>query len=148
MTHGCSPFAKTRRNLTPLDIVTAHTVMPGREDVATLLEQAMRGEGWEGGRMEERRRSLDAHMKRRQVQLDIRTDIGKLLDLNPKWWGPQNDLDYSSSESDDEDEEEESLYVRSSRLHDVPSAQSGVADTTGGLRFHARFLARPPASNL
>ncbi|KAL1754670.1 DIL domain-containing protein [Schizophyllum commune] len=111
MTHGCSPFAKTRRNLTPLDIVTAHTVMPGREDVATLLEQAMRVEGWEGGRMEERRRSLDAHMKRRQVQLDIRTDIGKLLDLNPKWWGPQNDLDYSSSESDDEDEEEESLYT-------------------------------------
>lgn len=111
MTHGCSPFATTRRKLTPLDIVTAHTVLPGREDVAFLLEAAMKGEGWEGGRMEARRRSLDAHMKRQQAQTDIRTDIGKLLELNPKWWGPQADLDYSSSESDDEDDEEDALYT-------------------------------------
>jgi hypothetical protein len=48
MTHGCSPFDVTKRNLTPLDIVTAHSLLPGREIVALILEESMRGEGWSG----------------------------------------------------------------------------------------------------
>ncbi|KAG5722125.1 hypothetical protein E4T56_gene3764, partial [Termitomyces sp. T112] len=51
MTHGCSPCAVTRRGLTPLDVVTAHSTLPGRGDVALLLEESMRSEGWIGGRM-------------------------------------------------------------------------------------------------
>jgi len=59
MTHGCSPFALTKRNLTPLDLVTAHSTVPGREDVAFLLEEAMKSEGWEGSRMNRRRRLVE-----------------------------------------------------------------------------------------
>lgn len=113
MTHGCSPFALTRRNLTPLDIVTAHSIIPGRDDVALLLEEAMRGEGWTGGRMEEKRHLLETRRKRKGKRRDVQNDIGRVLGVNPKWWGTE--ADYSSSDSDSEDEieeEPESLYVR------------------------------------
>ena len=58
LTHGSAPLTVTRRQLTALDIVTAHSTVPGREDVALLLEEAMREAGWKGGRMEEQRRVL------------------------------------------------------------------------------------------
>ncbi|KAJ7487517.1 DIL domain-containing protein [Mycena galericulata] len=109
MTHGCSPFAVTRRNLTPLDIVTAHSILPGRDDVALLLEEAMRGEGWTGGRMEQKRRLFDERRRRREKQRSIRDSIGKTLGVNPKWWG---DSDYSSSDSESGDEEvDEDVYT-------------------------------------
>jgi hypothetical protein len=110
MTHGCSPFDVTRRNLTPLDIVTAHSVLPGREDVALLLEEAMRGEGWTGGKMEERRRLLDERRRRREKQRAIRDTVGRTLGVNSKWWGDQSDFLDSDSESDDE-EVDEDVYV-------------------------------------
>ncbi|KAJ6621651.1 DIL domain-containing protein [Mycena sp. CBHHK59/15] len=106
MTHGCSPFAVTRRNLTPLDIVTAHSILPGRDDVALLLEEAMRGEGWTGGKMEERRRLLDERRRRQEKQTIIRESVGKTLGVNPKWWG---DADLSSSDSESGDEEVDDL---------------------------------------
>ncbi|KAH9974958.1 hypothetical protein BGW80DRAFT_1457911 [Lactifluus volemus] len=62
LTHGCSPFSQTRLGLTPLDIVTAHSTMPGRQDVSILLGEAMRGEGWTGGRMEEQRRQEERRL--------------------------------------------------------------------------------------
>ena len=62
LTHGCSPFTQTRRHLTALDIVTAHSILPGREDVRLLLEEAMREQGWTGGRMEERRKVLSRNL--------------------------------------------------------------------------------------
>ncbi|KAJ7783698.1 DIL domain-containing protein [Mycena maculata] len=109
MTHGCSPFAVTRRNLTPLDIVTAHSIMPGRDDVALLLEEAMRGEGWTGGKMEQKRRLFDERRRRREKQRSIRDTIGQTLGVNPKWWG---DVDYSSSDSESGDEEaDEDVYT-------------------------------------
>ncbi|KAJ6575026.1 DIL domain-containing protein [Mycena capillaripes] len=103
MTHGCSPFAVTRRNLTPLDIVTAHSVLPGREDVALLLEEAMRGEGWTGGKMEARRRLLDERRRRREKQRAVRDTVGRTLGVNSKWWGSDSDLSSSDSESGDEE---------------------------------------------
>ncbi|KAJ7932480.1 DIL domain-containing protein [Mycena leptocephala] len=112
MTHGCSPFDVTRRNLTPLDIVTAHSVLPGREDVALLLEEAMRGEGWTGGKMEERRRLLDERRRRREKQRAIRDTVGRTLGVNSKWWGDQSDFLDSDSESDDE-EVDEDVYTPS-----------------------------------
>ena len=111
MTHGCSPFAATRRNLTPLDIVTAHSVLPGRHDVALLLEEAMRGEGWTGGRMEHKRRISEQRVKRKGKQKEVRDDISKAFGLNPTWWGPDSDSD--SSDYDDEDEDD-GIYVRAS----------------------------------
>ncbi|KAF8168194.1 DIL domain-containing protein [Crassisporium funariophilum] len=104
MTHGCSPFALTARKLTPLDIVTAHSMMPGKEDIALLLEESMRGQGWTGGRMEQKRRLFEQRMKRKWKQKEIREDVGKVLEVSPEWWGKNSD----SSESDpDEDDEEE-----------------------------------------
>jgi len=103
MTHGCSPFAVTNRSLTPLDIVTAHSVVPGREDVALLLEEAMRGQGWEGGRMEQSRRSFDLKMKKKGKHKEVRERVTKILDMEPSWWG-QNSDDEEDDSDDDEDE--------------------------------------------
>lgn len=112
MTHGCSPFAVTRRNLTPLDVVTAHSILPGRDDVALLLEEAMRGEGWTGGRMEQKRRLSEQRMKRKGRQKEVRDDIGKVLGVSSTWWGPESDPQSSDSESDGEgDDDDESIYV-------------------------------------
>jgi hypothetical protein len=109
MTHGCSLFAVTRRNLTPLDIVTAHSTIPGREDVALLLEEAMRGEGWSSGKKEARRRLVDDRIKRKGKQRDIRDGVARALGVNPRWWGDV-DSDVSSSGSELEDKGE-AVYV-------------------------------------
>jgi hypothetical protein len=113
MTHGCSPFAETRRRLTPLDIVTAHTVLPGRDDIALLLEEAMRTQGWMGGRMEEKRRALDEQLKRKGRQKSVRENVSKVLGLQNQWWSSrEEDEGFSSDDSDDEDDQfDEELYV-------------------------------------
>ncbi|KAG1881575.1 DIL domain-containing protein [Suillus tomentosus] len=113
MTHGCSPFAETRRRLTPLDIVTAHTVLPGRDDIALLLEEAMRSQGWMGGRMEKKRRALDEQLKRKGRQKSVRENISKVLGLQNQWWGScEEDEGFSSDDSDgDDDELDEELYT-------------------------------------
>ncbi|GLB36057.1 putative DIL [Lyophyllum shimeji] len=103
MTHGCSPFAVTRRGLTPLDVVTAHSILPGRDDVALLLEEAMRGEGWTGGRMEQKRRILEQRQKRKAKRKEARDDISRVLSISPSWWGSGTD---SESESEDDDDDE------------------------------------------
>lgn len=112
MTHGCSPFSVTRRHLMPLDIITAHTLLPGREDVATLLEEAMRSEGWTGGRMEQRRRALDERLKQSSRRKRIRESIAKIIEIPTPWWG-DSESEFSSNESDSEvdDESSEETYV-------------------------------------
>ncbi|KAJ4486030.1 DIL domain-containing protein [Lentinula aciculospora] len=114
MTHGCSPFDVTRRKLTPLDIVSAHSMIPGRADVALLVEEAMRGEGWTGGRLEEKRRILDERMKRKGKQQSVREDVGKALGIHPRWWSHHSDeFNFSDDTSDSEleEEEDESIYT-------------------------------------
>lgn len=112
--HGCSPFALTKRKLTPLDVVTAHSIVPGREDVALLLEEAMRSEGWEGSRMDQRRRLVEQQQKRRGRRKELRADVAKALGVHPGWWGPEpefpaSDSDTSDDENDDPDNDE--IYV-------------------------------------
>lgn len=116
MTHGCSPFSVTRRNLTALDIVTGHTVMPGREDVALLLEESMRGDGWIGGRMERKRKVLDERIKEKGKQQSVRDNVTKMLNVDQKWWGSE-DSDSSSIDStlEEEEEEQETVYVSALR---------------------------------
>jgi len=109
MTHGCSPFAVTRRNLTALDIVTAHSVLPGREHIALLLEEAMRSEGWTGGRMEAKRRSSEDRMKWRDRRKSVHNDLVKVLGISTRCWGDE-DSDSLSTDSEDEDEDE-NLFV-------------------------------------
>lgn len=108
LTHGSLPLSLTRRQLTPLDIVTAHSTVPGREDVAFLLEEAMRGEGWTGGRMEEHRRSLEQRVRRLGKRKSLQADIQKVLGITSTWWG-EEESDSSLDLSDDEDEEDFSV---------------------------------------
>jgi Ankyrin repeats (many copies) len=109
LTHGCSPFSETRLGLTPLDIVTAHTTMPGRQDVALLLEEAMRSEGWTGGRMEEQRRQEERRMAQKRRQERVCEDVGKVLSIEQQWWG---DGEWQAiAETEDESEGEETLLV-------------------------------------
>lgn len=110
LTHGCSPFTVTRRQLTALDIVTASTTLPGREDVALLLEEAMREQGWTAGRMEETRRSTEKRMHRMSKQKDIQNDIGRILGIDPRWWG-DIDLSELSDEEESESLEDSTLFV-------------------------------------
>ncbi|TFK57015.1 hypothetical protein OE88DRAFT_1619695 [Heliocybe sulcata] len=101
-THGASLFTETRHKLTALDIVTAHSTMPGREDVALLLEEAMRSEGWSGGKMEERRRHVERTAKMQGHQRSIRDNIARVLEIKPRWFGDDNVLS-DSEDSEDED---------------------------------------------
>ncbi|PPQ92673.1 hypothetical protein CVT25_013980 [Psilocybe cyanescens] len=111
MTHGCSPFALTERKLTPLDIVTAHSTLPGKEDVALLLEEAMRGEGWTGGRMEERRRAFEQRSRKKGQKKEIREGVGKVLGVNPEWWGKDSELSDDESDSDEDEEADDGVYT-------------------------------------
>jgi hypothetical protein len=112
MTHGCSPFALTRRNLMPLDIVTGHSLLPGRDDVALLLEETMRSQGWTGGKIEENRRLLDERRRRKGKQRNVRADVSTVLGVSLKWWGFHSELAESSdSESEDEEPPDETLFV-------------------------------------
>ncbi|KZT05853.1 uncharacterized protein LAESUDRAFT_750281 [Laetiporus sulphureus 93-53] len=89
LTHGASPFSITMRKLTPLDIVTAHSTIPGREHVALFLEEAMRGEGWKGGRMEEQRRLSEQRTRLIDKRKSLQDDVEKILGISRRWWGDQ-----------------------------------------------------------
>ncbi|KAI0080315.1 hypothetical protein K474DRAFT_1769549 [Panus rudis PR-1116 ss-1] len=105
LTHGCSPFATTRRKLTALDLVTASTTLPGREDVALLLGESMRSQGWTGGRMEERRRSTEKRIQQLGKRRGVQEGIEKALGLDPRWWG-ELEMDATNLDlSEDEDED-------------------------------------------
>lgn len=135
MTHGCSPFAVTRRNLTPLDVVTAHSILPGRDDVALLLEESMRGEGWTGGRMEQKRRLSEQRIKRKERKKEAHDGINKVLSVNPAWWGLDSDSDSSDSGWEDE-EEDDRIYVSVPALLSRSSLTSAI-DAFTRLFVHA-----------
>ena len=102
--------------LTALDIVTAHSTLPGKDDVALLLEEAMRGQGWTGGRLEQKRRLFDQRLKWKGKQKATREDIGKVLGISSDWWGNDPDSEESDSEDDEDNGEvdtdlNEHLYV-------------------------------------
>ncbi|KAH8102551.1 DIL domain-containing protein [Cristinia sonorae] len=112
VTHGCSPLVVTRRNLTALDIVTARATLPGREDVALLLEEAMRSHGWTGGRMEERRRSAEKRRLLLGRQRDVQDDLNKSLNIDPRWWGlPSSDFPEVELLDDEEDDGAEDFDI-------------------------------------
>lgn len=144
MTHGCSIFALTKRNLTPLDIVTAHSIVPGREDVALLLGEAMRSEGWEGGKMDQRRRIVEQQQKRRGKQKELREDVAKVLGVHPNWWGQEPEFPASDDDTDDDsdDPNSDAIYVSWSTLFYQRNVHLILKpkDTTTRLFLHACFL--------
>jgi hypothetical protein len=111
LTRGSSPFAVTRRNLTALDIVTAHSLLPGREDVRVLLEEAMREKGWTGGRMEERRRLQEMHEQKLERQKVLQDQLTRILDIDHRWWGDSDAEIGLDDVSEIEDEESKILSV-------------------------------------
>ncbi|KAI9512817.1 DIL domain-containing protein [Russula earlei] len=138
LTHGCSPFSETRRGLTALDIVTAHSTIPGRQDVALLLGEAMRGEGWTGGRMEEQRRQLEQKTARKRRRERVREDVGRLLTIAPQWWG-DDEWEAIASESDEDENGDEGVVLYTSMLVFSPSAlpqifQSLIINFTPSMR--------------
>ena len=112
LTHGSSPLGRTRRGLTALDIISAHSIIAGREDVALLLEEAMREHGWTGGRVEERRRSLEEQARRAGRRRHVQADIVRILGIKSTWWGDGEASDSASVDAvEDEDEEDEGQDV-------------------------------------
>lgn len=112
LTHGASPFALTRRRLTALDIVTAHTIVPGREDVALILQEAMRGEGWKGGRMEEQRRLIGRRERRVGRRRNVQLDIEKVLGISARWWGEElSDPTFDLEEEDEDEAPDDTIFV-------------------------------------
>lgn len=145
MTHGCSLFSVTRRNLTAFELVTAHSTIPGREDVALLLEEAMRGEGWSGGKKEEMRRLSDERTKRRGDEKTIHEYINKALDVDPDWWG-EEDSDAESSCSESEDNDKGVVFV--STLSLGPIYFHPCLDSPNGLHDDARVFAYVASGDL
>ncbi|KAH8120285.1 DIL domain-containing protein [Phellopilus nigrolimitatus] len=136
LTHGCSPLSVTLKNMTALDIVTAYSVIPGREDVALFLEEAMRGDGWQSSRMAIQRRCFSQKLKQNGKRQTEREAIKKILDLNSQWWR-SNELfpsacETSDDEADDEDENEK-IYTPpldySSMLVFSPASLPGIFDS-------------------
>lgn len=120
LTHGCSPLSVTRRNLTALDIVTAYSVIPGREDIALFLEEAMKSEGWTSNKMSEQRRTMDEAQKRIDKRQSDREAIERILNLDSQWWKSDDRLPSSIEVSEDEsDTEDETYYVRVPRQYSV-----------------------------
>ena len=140
LTHGCSPFAETRKGLTPLDIVTAHSTMPGRQDVALLLGEAMRGEGWTGGRMEEQRRQLERRAERMRRRERVRENLGRVLPIAPQWWGDDEWQTIVSESDENGSEGEETLLVSDAPYGFVGWPADGQKDPFITVLEHARIL--------
>jgi len=111
LTHGCSPHTLTRRNLTALDIVTAHTVIPGREDVSLFLEEAMRSVGWQSSKMAQQRRDQERRTVMNGNEKTFKMDISRSLDLNPHWWPSEENNFAQSDSSDGEEDVPDSVFV-------------------------------------
>lgn len=72
----------------------------------------MRGEGWTGGRVEQKRRLEDARTKRKRLRKATREKICHVLDVDPRWWGHDSDLAPSeSSDSEDDEDDNNELFV-------------------------------------
>lgn len=85
--------------------------MPGRQDVALLLGEAMRGEGWTGGRMEEQRRQVERRAARERRREHVREDVGKVLSIAPQWWRDDEWQAIAFESDEDESEGEETILV-------------------------------------
>lgn len=82
----------THRQMTPLDLVTAYSVIPGREDVALFLEEAMRSEGWSSSKLSAQRKSHADRIhfdEKRQAERDAVIDV---LGIADGWWRQSNAL--------------------------------------------------------
>lgn len=71
----------------------------------------MRGQGWTGGHMEGKRKSLEQRMKAKGKRNKIREDVGKALGVSLDWWRKDTDFSDFSAFSDSESDDDEDEYV-------------------------------------
>lgn len=111
--NGASPLAKTKKSLTPLDLITSYDPIPERQDAALVLREAMRERGWVGSPLDLRRQKRESKRKAHHDKLKKRSGewnrIGHVLGMNEHWWSGRSafDLDLDEdflSSSDDEDD--------------------------------------------
>jgi len=114
--------------------------MPGRQDVALLLGEAMRGEGWTGGRMEEQRRQLERRTARKHRRERVREDIGKVLSIAPQWWGDDELHSIASGSDEDDSEGEETVLVGDTLPVYVGWLVNGQKDPFIPVHRHARIF--------
>jgi hypothetical protein len=114
--------------------------MPGRQDVALLLGEAMRGEGWTGGRMEEQRRRSERRIARKHRRERIREDVVKVLPVAPQWWGDDEWHSVASESDEDESEGEEALLVRDTCCVHVLRIANRWKDPVAPIYEHARIF--------
>lgn len=122
--------------------------MPGRQDVALLLGEAMRGEGWTGGKMEEQRRQLErtAAWKRRRER--AREEVGKVVSIAPQWWGDDEWLAIAPESDEGESEGEETVLVGDA-LHVYDDwLANGQKDPSISVHEYARILSSCTSGDL
>jgi len=122
--------------------------MPGRHDVALLLGEAMRGEGWTGGRMEEQRRQLERRAARKRRRERVREDIGKVLSIAPQWWG-DDEWQTTASQSDEGESEGEETVLVGDTLHAyVGCLANDPKDPFISVHEHARIFSSCTSGDL
>lgn len=76
--------------MTPLDIITGFDVIPGREDVALVLQELMKASGWTGSARnqirEMRQREEAVRVARRTQRRNEWAEVGRILGLSDQWW--------------------------------------------------------------
>jgi hypothetical protein len=126
--------------LTALDIVAAHSTLPGKDDVALLLEEAMRGQGWTGGRLEQKRRLFDRRLKRKGKRKAIREDIGKVLGISSDWWGNDPESEESDSDEDEDNDEDEAHLDEGLYVGEIFPVHVSLSDCTFRHQFQTMHL--------
>lgn len=114
--------------------------MPGRHDVALLLGEAMRGEGWTGGRMEEQRQRSERRIARKRGRERIREDVGKVLSVSQRWWGDDEWQTVTSESDGDESEGEEALLVSDTSCIHIGCLANRWKDPVTPIYEHARLF--------
>ncbi|KAF8344223.1 DIL domain-containing protein [Cantharellus anzutake] len=117
---GASPLAKTKKSLTPLDLIASYDPIPERQDAALILREAMRERGWIGSPLDLRRQKRERKQRARRDKLKKRAGqwnrIGHVLGISDHWWSGRSSPDLDSDDendpmslSDDEDDLEDEL---------------------------------------
>jgi hypothetical protein len=102
----------------------------------------MRGEGWTGGKMEEKRRETEHRLRRRRKRRMEQDRIAEILEVDSRWWNRDAEDDAEEDSSNNDQEVVESLenvqYVRDSLFPRFAHPQSQL-DASSRLHVHARF---------
>lgn len=97
LAHGASALAVTNKSFTPLDLIRAYQPLPDRQDVALILQESMREQGWMGSPLEQRRdrnqRRRDARNSKNAKNAAEWSHIGHNLGIEDGWWGSSSSVD-------------------------------------------------------